>query len=408
MELPSDIKFEQLANGVRFDLPPRQYGLVRFAGLVPIGFGCLFGGFAVFWTIMASGILEGPPNLFRLLFGLWGLPFIIVGLSIIFAGLKVLFPGRTTIELRQDELRVTETSGLIRRTKRRSTANVAEITVENARITTNSRHGSIESATTGNRNAIQIRFSKGKPFKFAAGYDSAILVPLAHTLADNLQVPALTDTLRVEGGSRPAVPVTQVEQEVSTDTPRQITQAQQPPASRIEVVEAPDNLIFMLPRLGFLSRAAFLLVFAIFWLGISCTVTGGFAIGLIAKREWSMIFPVLFGSVFILIGLAILAGYVHLATATAVLVVSGSGITFTQQSRIKKSEWQLNRADITDVRVGPSGTEINNKPVFELQIITGDTHKGLLGGRDDAELHWLATRLRTFYQLNQTPLPPAA
>lgn len=408
MDLPSDIKFAQLANGVRFDLPPRQNGILRFVGLVPMGFGCLFGGFAIVWTIMASGILEGPINWIRLLFGLWGVPFIIVGVTIIFSGLKILFPGQTTIELRQDELRITETSGLIRRTKRRSTAHLSEITVEQARISSNSKRGSIEAITAGGNSAINLHFSDGKPLKFAAGYDSTLLIPLAHTLAEQLNVPTPADTLRVETAAKPAVSVTQVVHEALAESPSPITQTHQPASSRIQLVESPDALVFMLPRLGFLSRAAFLLFFAIFWLGISCTVTGGFAIGLIIKQEWAMIFPVLFGSVFILIGIAILVGYVHLATATAVLVASPTGITFTQQSRIRKSEWQLNRPDITDFRVGPSGTEINNKPVLELQISTNDKHKGLLGGRDESELHWLATRLRTFYQLNQTPLPPAA
>ena len=44
--------------------------------------------------------------------------------------------------------------------------------------------------------------------------------------------------------------------------------------------------------------------------------------------------------------------------------------------------------------------EVNDRPVIELQIHPRQGKKaGLLGGRDEAELRWLATRLRQALQV---------
>jgi hypothetical protein len=61
--------------------------------------------------------------------------------------------------------------------------------------------------------------------------------------------------------------------------------------------------------------------------------------------------------------------------------------------RPKRREWPLN--EIKTVRVGPSGMEVNDVPVPELQI-HGHQDKlfGLLAGRDKQELTWMATVLR--------------
>lgn len=56
-------------------------------------FGLFFTGFALFWIAMASSMLwgdggsGGPPLFFRLLFPLFGVPFVLVGLGVIFAPL---------------------------------------------------------------------------------------------------------------------------------------------------------------------------------------------------------------------------------------------------------------------------------------------------------------------------------
>jgi hypothetical protein len=59
----------------------------------------------------------------------------------------------------------------------------------------------------------------------------------------------------------------------------------------------------------------------------------------------------------------------------------------------KQLEWS--RGDISAIRADASGMEVNNRRLFELQIhpVTGKK-VGLLAGRDENELRWMATRLR--------------
>ena len=50
-----------------------------------------------------------------------------------------------------------------------------------------------------------------------------------------------------------------------------------------------------------------------------------------------------------------------------------------------------NEAEIAAIRCGPSGTEINNMVVMELEIYLEEGREiGRLAGRDEAELRWLA------------------
>jgi hypothetical protein len=59
----------------------------------------------------------------------------------------------------------------------------------------------------------------------------------------------------------------------------------------------------------------------------------------------------------------------------------------------RRAGWVLDA--IQDIRVGPSGTEINNRPVMELQILPVAGKKiGLLWNRPREEQDWVAYLLR--------------
>jgi hypothetical protein len=68
------------------------------------------------------------------------------------------------------------------------------------------------------------------------------------------------------------------------------------------------------------------------------------------------------------------------------------------------SEWLREvrqREDIADIRAGPSGREVNDRPVLELQVHPRKGKKvGLLAGRNEEELRWMAAQLRRALELS--------
>ncbi len=91
----------------------------------------------------------------------------------------------------------------------------------------------------------------------------------------------------------------------------------------------------------------------------------------------------------------LLVGYVTGTRESAVAVVGDKVMVMqTGLRRAKRREWP--RSHVKTVRVGPSGTEINDKPVPELHLLGADDKKlfGMLTGRDVRELQWMATLLR--------------
>ena len=59
----------------------------------------------------------------------------------------------------------------------------------------------------------------------------------------------------------------------------------------------------------------------------------------------------------------------------------------------KQQEWQAE--DLRTIRLGPSGTEVNDQPINQLHLVPRKGKKvGMLTERDDDELEWIAAVLR--------------
>jgi hypothetical protein len=108
----------------------------------------------------------------------------------------------------------------------------------------------------------------------------------------------------------------------------------------------------------------------------------------------------LFVALFWLIGIGLLLGGINMGRRQAGLAVAGGTLMILQTGLFGKKhrEWPL--SDLSSIRVGPSGMEVNDVPVLQLQIHDADGKQvGLLAGRSDEELEWLAHELRTAAQL---------
>ncbi len=101
-------------------------------------------------------------------------------------------------------------------------------------------------------------------------------------------------------------------------------------------------------------------------------------------------------SLFWLVSGGMLLGGWVLGTRQSAIAVADEKVMVMQTGlrRAKRREWPRN--EVKTARVGPSGTEVNDKPVLELQLLGADDKKlfGMLMGRDVQELQWMATLLR--------------
>lgn len=89
---------------------------------------------------------------------------------------------------------------------------------------------------------------------------------------------------------------------------------------------------------------------------------------------------------------------------TAVVDIVRDDLLITRRSVGDAVSRSWHRDEIDRVTVGPSGMEVNDSPVLELQVWPKVGKKaGFFAERDDGELRWLAAEIRTALRLE----PPA-
>jgi hypothetical protein len=119
-----------------------------------------------------------------------------------------------------------------------------------------------------------------------------------------------------------------------------------------------------------------------------------------SQYEGLLLFVAVFGGV----GLALILASLNMAKRQAALAVT-DGVLMALQTGLfgsRQREWQP--GEVHAVRVGPSGLEINNKPVMELQIVDAHGRKfSMLAGHREEDLVWLAQTLS-----RSLKLPPPA
>ncbi len=96
-----------------------------------------------------------------------------------------------------------------------------------------------------------------------------------------------------------------------------------------------------------------------------------------------------------MIGAALLLIGWNMGRRESAVAVVGNSVMVMQTSLrgSKRREWP--RSEIKSAKVGPSGIEVNDRPILELQLHGPDKKLfGMLAGRDERELLWMATLLR--------------
>jgi hypothetical protein len=160
-----------------------------------------------------------------------------------------------------------------------------------------------------------------------------------------------------------------------------------PPAdSQITIDRFADGLTIQIPPAGIRGTKG-LFFMAIFWNGamvfFSAIFLGGGEIALIGIL-----------SLFWLVGIGLLLGALNMARRRAAFAVTGGTLMVLQTGLFSAKQRDFEPGDVEAVRVGRSGMTVNDEPVLELQIIDGGGHQtGILAGRSNDELYWLAAEL---------------
>jgi uncharacterized membrane protein len=385
--LPPEIRAEPTRHGTRYILPRRQTGALKAFGCATIAFGSAFAGFAVFWICAAAFATQrGGFSLGGVLFAMFGIPFVLAGLAIIGFGV-IAIHGHCEIEFEGGELRARERGGPFRWTRRFQLASIRRFMVSSGAATIND-----QPVTTGplsDVGALMAETDAASPRLVVMGYPRAWMDALAARLSADaaaLRGKPLGETLSIAPGS------TMEESLVKED------RLEPPHGTNIRVTQQGDAVLAILPSTGFKGQARSLLVFAIVWLLISTVVLAAFVAASVSdnvkgdKPPW---FIFVFIGLFEAIGIAMLTGAINYARRKASLRASRTDLMIVRQSPFGSKTFKAGRSDINFIRVGPSGTTINDVPVMELQVHSADGKKhGFFAGHSNEELAWLATHLR--------------
>jgi hypothetical protein len=106
---------------------------------------------------------------------------------------------------------------------------------------------------------------------------------------------------------------------------------------------------------------------------------------------------VLFLLAFWAIGLGMVVLAVNLGRRTAEFVADSGRLRAETKGLFGTKQREWSRDEITAIRADRSGIEVNDHPVIELELQIhprAGKKVGLLAGRNEDELRWMATRLR--------------
>lgn len=404
LSLPFDV--EWTSKGIRYRLPVRDLSGLRQYGWFIIGFGLVGTLFMLFW--MAGPFWGGiaawnQAPLFAI--GMWVFSaFGLIGLNIF---VKILAAGigllrnrlRCEIEVRENKVISIEHLGWFRFRRKKDIEDIRQLEIVRGDADKDSPEDAA-SRFPQLRELFGIRARDaegGEVFWLVPAYPEAVLVPLAHELAGQLEqrgVPSISRDWREKGTSGKekvagAISVSLVREEAP---PRVL---EQPPHSATEVVELDGTRAYRIPPRG-LKGTHGLFAFSVIWLVITSIISSMFLFIGLEKGDGPVWVPPLILGLFLIIGIWMLVASLNMARRSVMIGVDPERL-FIERNTLFGTKWiEIRREEVERIVKGHSGTEVNEVPIMELHIHDqSGTRHGLLSQLDNDELDWLA------YELNR-------
>ena len=408
---------------ITWDFPARNLGALKPFGWAGVGIGlfamafmALWMGMPLWWGIQA--VIGGQ------LFGLAFIAFAAMGLAgmrhaiRIFRGGLAILRDQTQcrVELSATHLKISELLGGARLNREVEIDNIDLLILDDLNVLDGSyRAGGLLGAN--DLECLTARLKKKKNtskghFPVIIGYPPEMLQEFGEVLVSETQ--DRQEALQLDAGRYANHSIGPIRRESESDVDEAIESEvrlvrgveameisrEQPADSDIVVREDDGTLAFQVPPTGLMKGSHGLFIFALLWLGFMTFFTIMMAVGNNNAGggnpdEWGWVFGLAMVSVFWLVGIVMLICAINLGKRSLMLGIMDD-MLFVERKSIFGKQWiQYQIDELDSIDVGPSGMEVNDVPVNELQLIPREGNTlGILSQRDDSELAWLASRLR--------------
>jgi len=392
--IPAEVYVEALSEGARYVFPRRDLGRLRYLCALLVVPGLVF----VYFMLSAPlSAVMGPPGPGRPMayaaLALWTVVTLLPILAVMRFAILVAW-SHCEIEATAEEIRIQERAGWLRRAKAIRWDDVSKLRVIDT-ATGGDAAGRWSRAIAG-LDSLEAKTADGQRAIIAPGYPITWLLPVAEDL-----VRIRSQKQRNSAATEPSVvPIETIVAKSMQDlvgderkAPAPDDVYEQPAKSVIQLQNYAEGPTFIVPPSGLGKGDAGMFTFGVIWCGGMVLFT---AVFLYSGPQGNALWGVLgILSLFWLAGIALLTAGWNMGRRQAAVALVRDRLMVMQTGlfRTKNLEWP--RSDIRTVDVGPSGYEVNDKPVLELQIQGTDKKLfGMLAGRDPQELAWMATHLR--------------
>lgn len=186
---------------------------------------------------------------------------------------------------------------------------------------------------------------------------------------------------------------------------RSITQP--PLGSALTIERLNESVVIHAPPTGYRKGSKGLMYSCLIWNVLVAVFVVIAVLAALGKVKTDLPVPCAFLALaqFIVIGVGLLLAVINMGHRNASLAVAHGSLFVVRQSIFRKRQWEWLGGEIKKICVGPSGMQINDIPVNELEIHPYDGNKvGMLGQLSDDELEWIAAELNQALDLPTTSL----